>query len=119
MHIGDRLREARKKEGLTAKKLSELSAVPEKTIYRIETGEVKDPKISSIAPLIKVLDCSADEIIFDAKEFTSLGSLKQAFIGASKLPPEELNLILEIIRKVRLATGLENEISKHMHRVED
>lgn len=42
---------------LTARELADASGVPEKTIYRIETGEVKDPRLSSLEPLIRTLNC--------------------------------------------------------------
>lgn len=67
MSIGDRLREIRKSQRLTAKELSERSGIPEKTIYRIETGEVKDPRISSVEPIIRALNCSADDVLMERK----------------------------------------------------
>ncbi len=116
MTIGGRLREARKRENLTAKKLSKLSGVLEKTILRIETGEVKDPKISSIMPLIKALDCSADEIIFDSKEFTSLGKVKQMAIKVGRLEEESQQLILDVVQKICLATAIEEQVSMEMEK---
>ena len=118
MTIGDRLRDSRKNQNLTAKKLSKLSGVPEKTIYRIETGEVKDPKISSLTPLIKALNCSSDEIIFSPNEFIGLGALKQALIKVSRLPELEQNLVLDLVQKICLATAFEYEISRQMPHAE-
>lgn len=69
-NLGSRLRENRILKKLTAKELSEKSGVPEKTIYRIETGEVQDPKISSIAPIAKQLNCSLDELILGKEHQT-------------------------------------------------
>lgn len=112
MDIGDRLRKVRTQQELTAKQLSELSGVPEKTIYRIETGEVKDPRLSSIEPLIKALNCSADELLFDKDDFTSLERLRQEFAHATKLDDDNLDLLLELIRKFNLATSFEQHIGK-------
>lgn len=112
MSIGEQIRKIRTQQKLTAKALSEISGVPEKTIYRIETGEVQDPKLSSIEPIIKALNCSADEVIFSIDEFLQLGSMRQAFARASKLNEEDQEMIVRLINKISLASTFENEVSK-------
>jgi len=97
MGIGERIREKRKEIKLTAKELSERSGVPEKTIYRIETNEVVDPKISSIKPIIKVLGCSADDLIMDSKNAGLSGMLKYQFERSDKLPIKEKAQLIQII----------------------
>lgn len=62
MDIGEKIKSLRTKRKFTAKELSALSDIPEKSIYKIESGGVKDPRISSVAALAKGLDCSIDEI---------------------------------------------------------
>ncbi len=119
MHIGERLRKARKSCNLTAGELSKLSGVAEKTIYRIETGEVKDPRISSVKPLIRELNISADEIIFDANEFTVLKELNQALMRASCLREDDMNMIITIINKVSLASNIECEVGEALKRLND
>ncbi len=114
MDIGNRLRDVRTQQELTAKQLSELSGVPEKTIYRIETGEVKDPRLSSIEPLIKALNCSADELLFDQDEFTGLENLRQEFAHAAKLDDHNLDLLLQLVRKFNLATTFEQHIGEQL-----
>ncbi len=99
MGIGERLREKRKELKLTAKELSERSGVPEKTIYRIETNEVADPKISSLKPIIEVLGCSADEIIMDKEKQGLSGILKYQFERSEKLPVKEKALLIQIIKR--------------------
>ena len=114
-NIGKRLRKIRNEQKLTAKKLSELSGVPEKTIYRIETGEVTDPRLSSLEPLVEALNCSADEILFDSDKFTSLGALRQAFANTSKLNEYQMNTILEVVQKMNLAYSFERMVSSGMN----
>lgn len=97
MGIGERLREKRKQMDLSAKELSERSGVPEKTIYRIETNEVADPKISSLKPIIEVLGCSADEMIMDRSKQGLSGRLRVAFERSNKLPIKEKALLIQII----------------------
>ncbi len=62
MEVGEKIKQLRTTKKFTAKELSELSGIPEKSIYKIESGGVKDPRISSVAALAKGLDCSIDEI---------------------------------------------------------
>lgn len=107
--IGDRLRKIRTEQKLTAKQLSELSGVPEKTIYRIETGEVQDPKVSSLEPLIKALNCTADELLFHMNSIPESSKIRRAFLSISQLETvEETEIILEVIRKYCLASTFEN-----------
>lgn len=67
MDIGERIKELRNNKHFTAKELSVLSGIPEKSIYKIESGGVKDPRISSIVALAKGLDCSIDQIVGDVR----------------------------------------------------
>lgn len=112
MDIGGRLRKIRTEQNLTAKQLSELSGVPEKTIYRIETGEVQDPRLSSIEPLIQALNCSADELLFDKEKFSDLGALRQEFASATTLDEHDLETLVEVVRKFNLAARFERHISE-------
>ncbi|MBL4568736.1 MAG: helix-turn-helix transcriptional regulator [Flavobacteriaceae bacterium] len=112
MSIGEQIRKIRTQQKLTVKTLSELSNVPEKTIYRIETGEVQDPKLSSVEPIIKALNCSADEIIFSHDDFYKLGDLRQAFALATKLNEVDQDMLIRLIQKVSLASSIEKQISE-------
>jgi transcriptional regulator with XRE-family HTH domain len=116
--LGDRLRGIRKNKGLTAKELAEKSGIAEKTIYRIENGEVKDPKLSSIKPLILALECTSDELIFDSKDYISLGALKQVMFNLSELPEHELEPIITVIRSYCLANTLTKNLHEHLVPVE-
>lgn len=108
MSFGERLRKVRTEQGLTAKELSEASGVPEKNIYRIETGEVADPRLSTVMPLIQALNCSADEIFFDKKDFTKLGHLRQLFLKFPELHETQQEFLMDVIGKLNLAFVLEN-----------
>tara|TARA_R110001592_G_scaffold304156_1_gene576586 strand:+ start:122 stop:532 length:411 start_codon:yes stop_codon:yes gene_type:complete len=110
MSFGERLRRIRTEQEMTAKDLSEASGVPEKNIYRIETGEVEDPRMSTIVPLIKALNCSADEIIFNTEDLTKLAHLRQLFAQFSEFKEDHQELLLTMVQKINLAYALE----KHM-----
>lgn len=110
MSFGERLRKVRTEQGMTAKDLSEASGVPEKNIYRIETGEVADPHLSTVTPLIKALNCSADEILFNTEDLTKLAHLRQLFAQFSEFREDQQELLLTVVQKINLAYALE----KHM-----
>lgn len=97
MGIGERIRQKRGLVDMTAKELSEKSGVPEKTIYRIETSKVIDPKISSIKPIIEALGCSADDLIMDSKNNSLSGLLKDQFERTAQLPIKEKAQLIQII----------------------
>jgi len=113
MAIGEKIRSIRNSQKLSVNELSELCGIPEKTIYRIETGEVQDPKISSLKPIIKALNCSADEILFDKDDYYAFGALKQAFASASQLPDEEIEILTTVIAKYCLATQISIHAGKY------
>ena len=112
--FGERLRKIRTEQKLTVKQLSALSGVPEKTIYRVETGEVADPRVSSVVPIIKALNCSADEIIFDPKDFPQFAKLRQVFLKYGELDEHQQDFLVEVIQKITLGMSMESHISAVM-----
>ena len=112
MSLGARLKKIRNERKLTAKELSALSGVPEKTIYRIETGEVTDPKLSSIKPLLQALNCSANEVIFDEDEVFGQGELRTAFLQADSLSIEDQRVIAEMVRRYSLVGYIETNFPR-------
>ncbi len=116
--IGERLKQARARQSMTAKELSALTGVPEKTIYRIETGEVQDPRLSSIKPLLQHLNCTADEILFGQDEFFSLGTLKQTFMSASNLNEMNMDTLIEVVRAITLKDSIEKQLADQLPTIE-
>lgn len=112
--FGERIRKIRTEQGLTVKELSQLSKVPEKTIYRVETGEVADPRLSSVIPIIKALNCSADEIIFAPTDFPQFGKLKQVFLNYGDLEDFQQDFLVEVIKKVSFGMTMESHLSNEM-----
>lgn len=110
--FGERLRKIRTEQNLTVKQLSGLSKVPEKTIYRIETGEVADPRVSSVVPIIKALNCSADEVIFDPEDFPQFAKLRKVFLKYGELREEQQDLLVEVIQKITLGMSMEAYLSE-------
>lgn len=109
--FGERVRKIRTEQGLTAKELSTRSKVPQKTIYRIETGEVSDPKLSTIEPIVRALNCSADELLFDAESFTKLEQLRQLFLKFTEMEEAQQDLLLEVINRVNMSFAFEGIVT--------
>ena len=116
-NIGSRIRERRIAEKLTAKELSEKSKVPEKTIYRIETGEVQDPKISSVAPLAKSLKCTIDELVFGEDERSLAEHFKDSLYTVSSLNEATQNKILATINLMVCGSWMEKQIEDRMNQM--
>ncbi|WP_057831287.1 helix-turn-helix domain-containing protein [Colwellia sp. TT2012] len=113
MNVGKQIRKIRTQQGMTVKQLSEICSVPEKTIYRIETGEVQDPKISSIEPIIRALNCSADEILFSHDDYYKFGELRQVFANITQMREPDQEMLIRMIRMVSLASSFEKQISEN------
>lgn len=63
--LGQRLKEARKKKGLTQQQLGELTELSDKYISRIETGKA-DMSLDCFVALINTLEISADYVLQDS-----------------------------------------------------
>jgi len=105
MDIGVRLRALRDSKKLTAKQLSASSGVPEKTIYRIERGEVSDPKLSTITKLINSLSCTANDLLMDESKSGLEGRLKLSFEKAKSLSPRDKGTLINVIDRFCMASN--------------
>ena len=61
MEIGDKIRKYRKQQGLTQKKLAELSGLNEVTIRSYEANKYK-PKLNNLRKIAKVLGVYVGEL---------------------------------------------------------
>lgn len=59
-----RIKEEKKRRGITNIQLSELTDIPIGTLNKILSGDSKDPQVSSIIRIAKSLNVSADYLIF-------------------------------------------------------
>lgn len=62
-----RLKEMKKQSGLTTKKISELSGLPEPTLEKIFAGQTKDPKLNTIRSVVHCLGYTLDDLSPAAK----------------------------------------------------
>ncbi len=63
-NLGDRVREVRKMQKLSQRKLATEAKVPPSTITRLERGHLEGLYTNSLASLAMVLDCTTDYLLF-------------------------------------------------------
>lgn len=63
-----RIKQLKKQKGLSNEALSDLSGVPKGTLAKILGSETQNPQISNIIKIAKVLDTTADFLLFGKPE---------------------------------------------------
>ncbi len=110
MTLSDRIKSLREKQGWTQNKLAMKAHVPQPTIWRLEKGLIRNPKMELLRKLADALDVSVDELAWGIEHQLSLfeklfpgDELAPAvFRGYEKLPAhrkKELLNFLQFIEK--------------------
>ena len=86
--MGDRIKEIRKKQGLTQEQLAEKVDITLEYISQIERG-LKIPSMQVFIKLVEVLDVSADYLLRDAVSTRNLYGDKQIGRKLEKLTPKQ------------------------------
>jgi transcriptional regulator with XRE-family HTH domain len=63
--LKERLKEERRRAALTQGELAEKAGVGVNTIVRIETGEIKEPRVSTLRKLARALGLEARDLLTD------------------------------------------------------
>lgn len=94
----DNLKELKKEKNLSAKRLAELSNLPEKTVTRILSGQTLNPYMDTLDRLAAALGCSLGDILAGTKAVVGDTSLTemQAKIDELTAKNEELTAQLEL-----------------------
>src|SRR5437588_11501933 len=87
----------RKERGLTQQALADMVAMHFSQIRRYESGQ-SQPTLDAIRKLAVSLGVSADMLLFAQNERGPDEDLKLQFEAASRLDPEEKNVIRSVIR---------------------
>ena len=91
----------RKDRGLTQRALADLVAMHISQIRRYESGQCQ-PTLDAIRKLARALSVSADTLLFAEDERGPDDDLRLQFEAASRLDPEEKNVIRSVIESIVL-----------------
>jgi len=94
--IGNRIKEYRKKRGMTQEELSEMLELSTHYYSSLERGNY-NIKPDTLVKIMNILDCSADEIFCDVVNKSSTVKSNQISEMLNKLPLEEQNKIFDVI----------------------
>jgi transcriptional regulator with XRE-family HTH domain len=97
----ERLVSFRKERGLTQQALAELVGMHISQIRRYESGQ-SQPTLDAIRKLSRALSVSADMLLFAQNERGPADDLRLQFEAASRLDPEEKNVIRSVIESIVL-----------------
>lgn len=86
--MGDRIKETRKKQGLTQEQLAEKLDISLEYISQIERG-LKIPSMQLFIKLVSVLDVSADYLLRDSVSTRNLYGDKQLGSKLERLTPKQ------------------------------
>ena len=101
MTTGEKIRELRKRLGLTQEELGDMIGVKKAAINKYETGVVVNLKKSVIAALAKALQVSPTELLSPDEPPDDSPHTEEAKIlakGIDKLPPEQRAQALAVVR---------------------
>ncbi len=95
MKIGEKIRELRRKQGLTQEKLAELLGVSFQAVSKWENG-MNAPDLSLIAPLTRLFNVTADELLGLTEEETDerLSYFEEKYVDFWKRSDREADLEL-------------------------
>ncbi len=101
LRFHERLVSLRKERGLTQQALAEMVGMHISQIRRYESGQ-SQPTLDAIRKLAVSLSVSADMLLFEKDERGPDEDLKLQFEAASRLDPEEKNVIRSVIESIVL-----------------
>lgn len=96
--LGDTVRAAREKRGLTQSKVADLANIDTRTILNIENYR-GNPKISVLIPLIRVLQIDPREFCYPEIQKTGY-ALQEMQLLLSECSDQELEYLLPVLRSV-------------------
>ncbi len=98
--FGARVRELRKRKGLTQENLAELLNIGVRSLGKIETGN-SFPSTETLEKLIVVLDISAPEI-FDFEHLASNENLREMIISILDANPDKIPEVYKIVKALTI-----------------
>ena len=105
--LGDRLRLARERRGLTQKRVMELTGINNKTLSGYENG-VSEPDLRTLAVLLKLYRLSADQLLELSAAGAAAPTDEERLVSLYRQLPgeqrQELLLLLETLIRHRKQT---------------
>jgi len=111
MSFGTNLKRLRRDKSLTQGDLAKASGVKLGHISKLECDTL-EPKISTVYKLMSGLDCNADMLLMDAEKTNMSTVLKTQFERAALLPEENQRVLVDLIDKYCIATGLQGYLKE-------
>ena len=110
MEIGEKIKRARLKKGMTQQELGNLVGVQKSAIAKYENGRVVNIKRNTLQKIAKVLDIKPSELIFNESpkesaelhvriitDFELMGAIKDYYL----LSEENQRMIRDLIRSLK------------------
>ena len=106
MTLSERIKALRTKQGFTQNQLATKAHVPQPTVWRLEKGLIRNPKIGLLTKLADALDVSVDELVAGTehqlplleKLFPGDELASAVFRGYENLPPHKRKELLNFLR---------------------
>lgn len=96
--VGGRIREARVAAGMSQRRLSSISGVPQQTITRLETGLIR-PRLDTVEKLANALGASMNSLLGATP--TALSAQEEQFLEVLRaIPAEQHSKLLDWLRSV-------------------
>ena len=94
--VGQRIRAAREKKGLTQEELAALVDISPTHVSVIERG-TKIPRMDTFVAIANVLEVSADSLLVDVVDYAAEGSASELSRLLEGLPREERARVLKVV----------------------
>lgn len=110
----ENLKALKKRTGLSIKQIAEKTNLPERTVNRIFSGEVDNPYVTTLIPIVNALGGSLDELFADTNAVVGSKNLVELQNNLQNVQADKERLIAEntvLLNKVSVLNA-ENEIYK-------
>lgn len=111
MTLGERIKQARKAKELTQEELSERTGLGLGQISKIERGDIKDPKLSTMEKLMDGLEIGADKLIVSKHETRLSLILKNKMEELNKMATEDIAFVIRIIDNLSMAEKMREAVN--------
>ena len=110
----ENLKELKKKTGMSSKRISELTNLPERTVARIFSGDTDSPYVDTLHRIVSVLGGSLDSILADTKTVVATESMVElkGNVDATTAERDLIAVKNEMLEAKVAALTTENELLK-------